>query len=86
MRVLIVEGVKRESVLLCVFFMYGYDCTYKESLYSTYPYLTYSTDKSTSPVMKKYSTLGYHEKINIKAIAESVVAKSSVKKSFPLDT
>ena len=50
--------------------MVAYDRTCKESLYSTYPYLTYSNEKSTSPVMKKYSMLGYREKINIEAIAK----------------
>ena len=50
--------------------IYNYDRTCKESLYSTYPYLTYSNEKSTSPVMKKYSMLGYREKINIEAIAK----------------
>ena len=62
-----------------------YDRTCKESLYSTYPYLTYSNKKPASPVMKKYSILGYREKINIEASLPSVVAKSSVEKSFPLD-
>ena len=62
-----------------------HDRTYKESLYSTYPYLTYSNKKPSSPVMKKHSMLGYREKINIKALLLSVVAKSSVEKSFPLN-
>ena len=47
--------------------MVAYDRTCKESLYSTYPYLTYSNEKSTSPVMKKCSTLGYREKIDTEA-------------------
>ena len=47
--------------------MVAYDRTCKESLYSTYPYLTYSNEKSTSPVMKKYSMLGYREKIDTEA-------------------
>lgn len=64
---------------------HNYDRTCKESLYSTYPYLTYSNKKPSSPVMKKHSMLGYREKINIKALLPSVVAKSSVEKSFPLD-
>ena len=46
-----------------------YDCTFKESLYSTYPYLTNSNKKSTLPVMTIDSTLGYREKID--AIASS---------------
>ena len=67
----IASPVYEERVcLLCVILIHRYDRTCKESLYSTYPYLTYSNEKSTSPVMKKYSTLGYREKINIKAIAE----------------
>ena len=40
-----------------------YDCTFKESLYSTHPYLTYSNKKSTLPVMTKFSIRGYREKI-----------------------
>ena len=47
--------------------MVAYDRTCKESLYSTYPYLTYSNEKSTSPVMKKCSMLGYREKIDTEA-------------------
>lgn len=47
--------------------------------------MTYSNKKPASPVMKKYSILGYREKINIEASLPSVVAKSSVEKSFPLD-
>ena len=47
--------------------MVTYDRTCKESLYSTYPYLTYSNEKSTSPVMKKCSMLGYREKIDTEA-------------------
>ena len=47
--------------------MVAYDRTFKESLYSTYPYLTYSNEKSTSPVMKKCSMLGYREKIDTEA-------------------
>ena len=31
----------------------NYDCTFKESLYSTHPYLTYSNKKSTLSVMKR---------------------------------
>ena len=62
-----------------------YDRTCKESLYSTHPYLTYSNEKSTSPVMKKQSMLGYREKINIHTNLYNVVAKSSVEKSFPLN-
>mmetsp|Transcript_15553 Transcript_15553/g.22655 ORF Transcript_15553/g.22655 Transcript_15553/m.22655 type:complete len:86 (+) Transcript_15553:129-386(+) len=42
-----------------------HDCTFKESLYSTHPYLTYSNKKSTSPVMTKPSISGYREKIGI---------------------
>ena len=68
-----------------LFLIYNYDRTCKESLYSTHPYLTYSNKKPSSPVMKKYSMLGYREKINIEALLLSVVAKSSVEKSFPLD-
>ena len=45
----------------------AYDRTCKESLYNTYPYLTYSNEKSTSPVMKKCSMLGYREKIDTEA-------------------
>eukprot|EP00979_Chaetoceros_neogracilis_P018283 scaffold10564_cov198-Chaetoceros_neogracile.AAC.4 len=42
-----------------------HDCTFKESLYSTHPYLTYSNKKSTLPVMTKFSISGYREKIGI---------------------
>ena len=67
------------------FYWTGHDRTCKESLYSTHPYLTYSNEKSTSPVMKKQSMLGYREKINIHTNLYNVVAKSSVEKSFPLN-
>ena len=40
-----------------------YDCTHIESLFSTYPYLTYSNKKSTSPVMTMNSTIGLREDI-----------------------
>ena len=65
--------------------MKKHDCTYKESLYSTYPYLTNSNKKSTLPVMTKQSTLGYREKIDILWFCIGIVAKSSVENSFPFN-
>ena len=62
-----------------------HDCTHKESLYSTYPYLTNSNKTSTLPVMTKRSTLGYREKNDISASALGIVAKSSVENSFPFN-
>jgi hypothetical protein len=46
----------------------NHDCTFKESLYSTHPYLTYSNKKSTLPVMTKFSIHGYREKIGTSAL------------------
>ena len=62
-----------------------HDCTHKESLYSTYPYLTNSNKTSTLPVMTKRSTLGYREKNDISASALGIMAKSSVENSFPFN-
>ena len=41
-----------------------HDCTFIESLFMYYPYLTYSNKKPTSPVMTRWSTVGPREKIN----------------------
>ena len=42
-----------------------HDCTFKESLYSTHPYLIPLNKKFSLPVMTKRSMLGYREKIGI---------------------
>ena len=51
----------------------NHDCTFKESLYSTHPYLTYSNKKSTLPVMTKFSIHGYREKIGYQCITAQVL-------------
>ena len=53
---------------VCIFrprVMKKHDCTHIESLFSTYPYLTDSNKKTTSPVMTIQSTVGLREKISI---------------------
>ena len=52
---------------------WNHDCTFKESLYSTHPYLTYSNKKSSWPVMTKFSIHGYREKIGILCITVQVL-------------
>ena len=51
----------------------NHDCTFKESLYSTHPYLTYSNKKSTLPVMTRFSIHGYREKIGYQCITAQVL-------------
>jgi len=52
---------------------FNHDCTFKESLYSTHPYLTYSNKKSTLPVMTRFSIHGYREKIGYQCITAQVL-------------
>ena len=68
-----------------IFLMNTHDCTFKESLYSTHPYLTFSNKSQLQPVMTTKSTLGYREKIGFLFYHRTVaVATSSAEESFPL--
>ena len=58
-------GVPRNGWSISSRVCWKYDCTHIESLFSTYPYLTYSNKKTTSPVMTINSTVGLREKISI---------------------
>ena len=43
----------------------SYDCTFKESLYSTHPYLTYSNERIATPMMRRQSIHGFREENSI---------------------
>ena len=44
---------------------FTHDCTFKESLFSTHPYLIFLNKKSFLPVMTRRSMLGYCKNISI---------------------
>ena len=50
-----------ESIECSMSLIWSYDCTFKESLYSTYPYLTYSNERIATPMMRGQSTHGFRE-------------------------
>ena len=58
-----VTNVHKKHISIIIFEMIGYDCTFKESLYSTHPYLIPLNKKFSLPVMTKRSMLGHREKI-----------------------
>ena len=75
-----------QKLLTITSFDNNYDCTFKESLYSTYPYLTYSSKRKATPVMRSWSMHGFREEYWLLILLSVIaVAKSSVKKYSNLD-
>ena len=63
----------------------NHDCTFKESLYSTHPYLILLNKKSSFPVMTWRSVFGHRENISTHWSPVRAVAKSRANNSFQFD-